>query len=63
VRSSASFTLPANLEGVFLTDQALNATGNDSNNLFQGNSRDGTIRAGSARLNTQRPEIGGLAAV
>jgi len=43
VRSSASFTLPAELEGIVLTGSALNATGNDRNNFFSGNASSNTI--------------------
>ena len=37
VRSSVSFALPAVLEGVILTGNALNATGHDGANFFMGN--------------------------
>ena len=37
LRSSVSFTLPAELEGVILTGSALNATGHDGANFFTGN--------------------------
>lgn len=37
VRSSASFTLPANLEGLVLTGSAVSAIGNAGDNLLKGN--------------------------
>lgn len=43
VRSSVSFTLPAELEGVILTGAALNATGHDGANFFQGNASNNTF--------------------
>ncbi len=43
VRSSASFALPATLEGVILTGTAANATGHDGANFFQGNAASNTL--------------------
>jgi Ca2+-binding RTX toxin-like protein len=47
IRSSVSFTLPANVENLFLTGLAnVNATGNDQNNYIAGNSGANVIFGG-----------------